>query len=304
MSELEIVEDGPGRSRPAGLRLGTREAASSEVLGFHERFDPWRGRVVLDVDGPGWSIPVDEDYGALRSRLRTRFPDRPFTADWSLQGLFPGLVAGRAPAPMWAFSVAVALGLSWLTALVLGPWVAGVLALGMWWPLGRARASATVDAVGLRLGPSWAPRVPWHEVEAVGAEAVGSGAVRVVARSADGIQEVVLPAILLAPLRARLMRLGGLAVGAVPARLDGMYLRWLAVARGAPWGLLAAGLLAATWFDAPFVVLTITVVLSTAAALVGAAVQARVAGWRNGGIVWMTAAWGVLLLGALLAAAS
>lgn len=299
MAELEVVGDIVEGYR--ALRRGADQVPADGVLGFHERFDPWRARVVLEVDGPGWSIPADEGYGSLRHALRRTFPDRPFTADWSLQGLFPGLVGGRAPAPMWAFGVALALLTVWGLTLVAGPWMGALLAVGMWWPLGRARASATVDPVGLRLGPAWSPRVPWHEVQAVGAEVLREGVVRVVARSRHGVQEMELPEGLLPPLRARVHRLGGLTVGQVPARLDAMYLRWLGAARGGPWVLLLLGLGWAALAPEPFGVLTATVILSTAAALVGAAVEARVAGWRNGGIVWMTGAWGVLLLGALLA---
>lgn len=287
-----------------GLTWGDQKAAPAELLGFHERFDVWRGGLWLDVDGPGWSIPVGDDYGEVRRRLRALYADRPFTSDWSLAGRFPGLIAGLPPGPIWSVLVAVGLAASFGLGLSAEGALLAVGALALVWALGSWRVSAWIDPLGLRLGPVWTPRVPWHEVEEVGAEPEGASGWRVVAVTRDGVQEVVLPRVLAPAFRARLWRLGGLRVQPGLPPLEQMYLRWRAAARGVPGGLFAVTCVGA-WMSAnPFPVLTAGLWLTSIAALIGAAVEARASGWRQGGIVWMTGAWALVLLGLLLSGLS
>lgn len=284
----------------AGLVWGDVVAPAASVLGFHESYDPWASRVVLHVVGPDWAVPVDDAvrdaYGPVRAALRAAFPDRPFTSDWGETGRMPGLVLGGAPAPWFAaLCLLVAAGSAGVAA-TLGPGAGLLFALGWWWPLGRLRPGAEIDGVGLRFGAAWVPRASWHEVVDVSVEPAGRRGVRLRARTADGLQEVVVPSVLLPALRARLWRLGGLRLRTDVPALDLAYARWRAAARGVPWGLLAAACLAVPFSPAPFRVLALGALASAAAGFVGAAVEARVSGWRNGGIVWMTLAWATCLL--------
>ncbi len=293
MMALEVEDD--------GLRWDDRTASRGEVLGFHERFDPWTATVRLEVDGPGWSVPVDATYPPVRRALRQAFPDRPFTADWSEQGVFPGLVLDRPPALAWGLLVAFVLGSVWAFAAGFGPSIGLLLAIVWWWPLGRARASVIVDPLGVRVGPVWAPRIPWHEVVEIGEEPVGTRGTRLVVWTGEGTQEAVVPRALMPALSARMWRLGGVRVGGLPRRVELGYRRAAQGARGAPWGVLAVTLVLAAFATEPFPILVWGLLATGIAGFVGAAVEARVRGWAHGGIVWMTAAWSVVLLGILIA---
>ncbi|MCB9663491.1 MAG: hypothetical protein H6732_05245 [Alphaproteobacteria bacterium] len=286
--------------RPDGLGFGPAEVDDAGVRGFHEHFDPWRAQVWLEVAGPGWRVPAEDGYREVRAALRARYPDRPFTSDWSGTGRFPGLVLGLPPGPAWTVLLAIVGAVVLVTGAVAGP-VAGVLAgLGWTWPLARARAAVWVLPEGVRVGPAWAPLRGWHEVEAL---RVGRARRGVVLRvlGTHGAVRVPLPAATWPAVRARLRRLGGLVPQEVPVDLDERYGRFRAAAVGAPWGVLGAVLVAGALSPDPWGVWSVGGLVAAAVGFVGAAVEARLDGWRLGGIFWMTVAYGAALLALLLA---
>lgn len=282
-----------------GLAFGDAVAADEAVLGFHEHFDAWRPGVWLEVAGPGWRVPVDDGYREVRAALRARFPDRPFTSDWASSGRFAGLVLGRAPGPAWAALVGVVGVVVIATGVLAGPVAAVVAAVGWSWPLARARAAVWVLPAGVRVGPAWAPLVGWHEVTEVRASRVPRGwLLRVI--GAEGAVRLQVPESTWPALRARLRRLGGLVPQEVPVDLDERYAALRTLAVGAPWGALVAVLAVGLVAPDPWAVWTLGGLLAATLAFVGAAIEARIDGWRLGGIFWMCVAYGTALLALLL----
>lgn len=290
-----LVVDGPT------LRWGDREAALDEVLGFHERYRPWRGDAVLKVAGPGWVVPWTADHGARRRALRDALPEAPFTSDWGEGGAFPTLVLGRAPGPATALAAATAVALAAVAGAWGGPALGLLTAVAWWLPYGALRGGLSITEDGLGAGPPWAPRVAWFDVEGVGWEPAGRGAVRLVVRGPAGRRVAVLPEALLPVVRGRVRRLGGLDV--VPTQTgpgrssDLRYVDARAWAHGLPWGALAGVVVGSALAPDPWVVLRVGLPLAGAAGLVGAAVEARAAGWGEGGVLWLSLAWGLVLLG-------
>lgn len=277
-----------------GLVVAGRAVPADDVLGFHERFDPWRGAVWLEIAGPGLRVRVEEGYGDVRARLRRRFPRLPYTADWAPTGRFPALVLGGPPAPWTALVVGVAAAVTAAVGALAGPGAGLLAALGLVWPVGRLHAALQVDAVGLRAGPVWAPVLGWHEIHEVRAKVEGRRTRLFVAHE-GGVAELQVATAVLPAVRARVERLGALPL--VPGGLD-LDLRYRAMrpaALGLPWGVLGAVLVAAPWFDDPWKALARGLLVAAATGMVGAAVEARLSGWRTGGIFWMTVAWGALL---------
>lgn len=306
---------GPLGLSDAGLTRGDASVDDAGVLGFHEHFDPWRARVWLEVAGPGWRVPVDlpsdrrgdaarapsDGYRDLRRALRTRYGDRPFTADWTASGRFDALVLGLPPAPAMLVAVVLVVAVVTLTGIVAGPAVA-VASVGGWvWGVGRLRAAVVVRPDGVIVGPAWTPLTPWHEVGRI-TVTEGRRGVRLRVWTDDGLLVATVPAALWPACRARLRRLGGLVPEVADVDTAERYLRWRALAAGGPWGVLAGALLAGAASGAPFVVWTYGGLAAAAAGFVGAAVEAWLTGWRNGGVFWMTAAWAVVLVGLTLAA--
>lgn len=292
------------RVATAALQHGDAEVRDAEVLGFHEHFDPWRARVVLEVVGPGWRIPVDDAYAPIRTSLRRRFADRPFTADWALSGRFAGLVLGGPPAPWTAVAFTVALGAALVCGALGGPVVGVVVAIGLGFALSRVRSGVVVRPTGLSVGPAWAPEVPWHEVDRVVYD-IGARSVLLRAWTPYGVSVARLPVSSWPACRARIRRLGGL----VPERrthvdLEERYRAARGLAVAAPWAVLAVGTVVGALSPQPFLVWTWTGLAASGAAFVGAAVEARISGWRTGGIFWMTAAYAVVLIAVLLAGVS
>lgn len=277
------------------LEIGDQRVALSAVMGFAERWDPWRGRASVDVLGTSVRIPLGEGYGAVRRTFRAT--GRPFHADWQ-DGRFP-LSTPLLPSP-------VALGVSGLVlALVVGilgalaPW-AVVPAVGVGgWSLTRLADRVEVTTRGVRAGPSWAEVIPWADVVAVHARVVGLRAI-VVVRSPDRAQQAAIPAVLVPVLRARLWRLGGLRLADGDGGLTATYGLWSAPARGIPWGLAAAGLVA-VGMGAPQSVIVGTFMGSLILALLGEAVAHRASGWNFGGVTAVTLAYLLLLSGLAVA---
>lgn len=270
-----------------------RTARAGEVVGFHERFDTWTGRAWLEVRGPGWSVPMADGYGAVRSDLRRWFPDRPFDADWS---------AGRfAPAPlgMPGDAVFLAAGCAVVAAAAAAASAGGPswgLAVGAAcaWPAVRLRDSVVVRSQGLTVGPPWAGAVPWHSVRSVQFARSGRG-VRVWARTEAGATSATTPLVLLPALRARLRRVGGIELVERDPDLDLAYERWRGPAWAIPWVLLLGSAGWAVVSPEPIRALTAGLLATAATAALGAAVHARATGWGAGGVAWGAVVYAVVL---------
>lgn len=249
-----------------------------QVQGFEERFDPWSGEVRLRVRGLGADVGADEGYGALRASLRRAFGDRPFVATWS-DGVFPHgwfgsrAVVGAGVAVLGLVAVAV-LGAHW------PPVGVGAGALLAWAAL-RMVARVRVTRAGVAAGPAWAPRVPWHAVTAAHV-AVEGGVARVAIAHRDGWCEGEVPEAVLPALRARVRRLGGLELVAMPGAVELGYQRWREPAWGAAWGFGLGALAAVAASPAPWELLPLALGMATAGALLGVAVAWRASGWGAG----------------------
>lgn len=276
-----------------------RRAAAQSVSGFMERYSPWTGRAWLEVQGPGWRIPVGEGYGELRASLRQWLPDRPMRSQWS-EGRFPSAALGLPPGLTLALGAALVGVGGGVVAWTLG--VAGglVVVLAGTWLLARLRDGAVLTSSGLRLGPPWSAGVPWFEVQRLSYRVVGRRA-RVWARTRRGGAGVAtLPAVLLPALRARARRLGEVELTADQEGLDATYERWRQPAAGMPWGLLLGTAVACPLTPEPWSTLTGGLLAVAATALLGAAVEARATGWHFGGVFWVTCAYAVVLVAVAL----
>ncbi len=253
----------------------------TEAHGFVERYDPWTGRAWLDVQGPEPTrIAIDERYAEVRSDLRGRFPDRPFTSEWAA-GRFPGAPYGLPLYPVLLGAWVAATAACVAGAAAGGPLGAAACALAAAWPLVRLLDGVGIHERGLRIGPAWAPLVPWHDVLAVGLD-LGSRGARVWARTRAGAGSAWVPPALVPAVRARVRRLGGLALEEGSGGLDQRYAGWRAAATGAPWGLLL-GVATAAWVTPwPWGVLGAGLVGVAGLALLGAAIEARATGWGTG----------------------
>lgn len=281
------------------LRWKERRVPLAEVTGFVERFSPWTGRAWLVVLGPGWEIPLDAGYGPVRRALREALPDRPFDADWA-DGRFPPAPLGLPSGLVFAGAALVVLSLSMAVVLRLGlgPGV-GVILAGLW-PLGRLRVAVAVRREGLRVGPPWAPVIPWHEVGGVCVQRAGRSA-RVWLRGSRVAGRARVPAVLLPALRARLRRLGGMELEESVPTLDDRYAAALGPVTGIPWGLLVAtavGLVVLP--NHAWTVLTAGVLASLGTAMLAAAVEARATGWGAGAVLYGTAMYALVLVAVAL----
>jgi hypothetical protein len=273
------------------VRFGAASAAGAELLAFHERYDRWTGRAWLEVQGPGWRIPIGPGYGEARRALRDRFADRPWSADWE-DGAFPQAPGGFPVDLATAAATLVVAALASLVAYAIGPTAALLVAVAGSWPASRLRDGVVIRRTGIRIGPPWTPFVPWHELRTVKI-AAGRRRARVWALPGGAIGTV--PAALVPALRARVWRLGGLALDAAPDGLDDTYERWRAPSVGIPWGLLVGTVIAAVNAVDPWPILTAGVLAMAATGLLSAAVEARSTGWGAGAVLWSTGAYGVVL---------
>ncbi|MEQ1569386.1 MAG: hypothetical protein ABMA64_27360, partial [Myxococcota bacterium] len=171
---------------------------------FREVYSPWTGRAWLHVEGPEpHRVPIGPAYGAVRRRLRDRFADRPWDTAWA-DGVFPAAPWGLPIGPVVVVATAAAIGAVAGLGAAVGPAGSVAAALGFAWPLARLFDAVELGARGVRVGPPWALRVPWHRVEAVG---ICDGAVWV--RTRDGGGRVHVPAVLVPAIRARLRKFHG-----------------------------------------------------------------------------------------------
>lgn len=275
------------------LIWGGRTAPLDAVEGFTERFDPWTGRAWLHVRGPGWRVPIEAGYGRTRAMLRDAFPDRPFDADWD-DGRFPACPGGLPVDLATAGAAGVALVAACTAAWWMGAAAGAAVVVAASWPLARLRDAVVVRRAGFRAGPAWAPLVPWHELSAVCWRREGRRA-RVWARGARGGGSATIPVALLPALRARVRRLGALAVTEASPDLDDRYARWLDAASGAPWGLLLATIALAMAAHEPWPVLAGGFLVVAGASAVAAAIEARATGWGAGAVLWSTAVYATVL---------
>ena len=109
------------------------------------------------------------------------------------------------------------------------------------WLVARWLDGVEVTARGVRVGPPWALIVPWHAVRGLGFVRVNR-AVEVWVATDRGVATTgTVPPVLVPAVRARIRRLGGLALtegtGGPGGVLDLRYARWQPAAAGIPWGV-------------------------------------------------------------------
>ncbi len=312
-------EDAPARF----TGRGAPDADAADVVwGVHERYDPWRDRVVAHVYGRGEDVVADEGYAAWRAAVRAAHPGAPFTADWVFSGSFPPMGSvGVARAGWWGASV-VSIAAVWALASLSGGAGGGpslglaALAALAGWALASARGGVRVTADGVRVGGLGAPLWGWHEVRGIAAATDGGRGVRLTVLGPDHAGTATVSRALWPALAGRLDRLGGFDVqlaaaapaaawrhASWPGRLDAAAVGVLA---GAVIGVgLAVGdaggaltpTAAAIW-------LRHGLSASLSLAMVAAAARARAGGWGLGGLLAALAAVAVLVLDVLLGAAT
>ncbi len=258
-----------------------------------ERYSSWTGRAWLEGADPGARVPLGPGYGARRERLKEEAPFRPWASDWS-DGTFEPAPFGLPLYPVLAVGFLLAVGL-----VAAGTWAAGApgaLAAGVCsaWPLLRLLDHASFTGAGIRLGPPWAARVAWTDVDRVGLESSGGRAtVWVITRFGGAAVDV--PPVLAPAVRARIRRLGGAPAEKVGGGLDLRYARWRPAAVGIPVGLTAGTLLAAGFTPEPFTVLFVGGLVVLALGALEAAVAARATGWGAGAVAWSTVVYAIVL---------
>jgi len=276
------------------LEWGERSVSAASVEGFREHFSTWTGRAWMSVEGPGWRVPIAEDYGAVRADLRTWFPDRPFTADWA-DGRFPPAPLGM-PSDLLLLAVGGGvLMMSMVLSAGLGPGAGGVGLVAGLWPVARLRDGVVVREEGIRVGPGWAPTIPWHAISGVSFER-RSGTCRLWLRTPRGSGVGTVPSVLLPALRARIWRLGGLKLAPIEDEVDARYARWQVPAIAAPWGVLLGTVVSAFLVEQPWPILCAGLLTMAALAMLSAAIEARATGWGAGGVFWFTGVYATVLV--------
>ncbi len=161
--------------------------------------------------------------------------------------------------------------------------------------LARLRDSVEIGRAGMRIGPAWAPRLGWHEVKSVRWCRRGTG-VTLWVSSSRGSPRATIPAVLLPAVRARTLRLGGIEIEqATFPDLDAHY-GWLhGPASGLPWGILVGTAIGCSFLDSPWPGLVAGLGLTGAAAMLAAAIEARVSGWGAGAVLWLVVLYGSAL---------
>ncbi|MFT4626783.1 MAG: hypothetical protein ACI8PZ_005461 [Myxococcota bacterium] len=276
------------------VRWAGRDAPFTSIERVIERFDPWTGRAWVHLRGPDWRIPITSDYGPTRLRLRQWFGDRPFRSDWG-DGRFPPCPAGWPPALASAVTIGVfTAGAATLAVRDQEPAAVAVLLIGAF-ALARVRGRVEVGRAGIRIGPAWAPLLPWRQARAVEWRRRGRWA-DVWARSDDGSASATLPLVLVPALRARVQRLGAIPFVEAEPTLHARYERWVGPATGAPWGVLLGTAAAAAMAPDPWLALTIGLVTAGVLTTLAQAVHARASGWGTGAVMWIVLLYAGLLL--------
>lgn len=258
---------------------------------LRERYGWWSRAAWAEVDGV--RLPLDANYGRMRAEIRARTPDLEVVAEWR-DGVFPpAVLLPRA----WVIVVGVggsallagAAAFQWGAAVGGGAAVAGALALA------RARDRVIVEDEGLTLGPAWAPRMAWHEIEKISLFPSGWRTL-VLAQGVAGSAAAWIPTPLLPALRAKIRRQGGLELGTGATRGELRAALWRGPALGMSWGGLLGPLAVAPWTADPWPWLLAGIVLWSAFSMMQAAVEARVSGWGLGAVLAMSALYGGVLV--------
>lgn len=253
---------------------------------FREHYSDWTGRAWLEIDGRSpVRLPIGEGYGALRKALRARFPDNPWQSDWQA-GLFPVAPFGLPAAPFLLAAIAVWMGAFALVLLTVGGRLAALVALAGLWPVARSLDGVEISKDGLRAGPLWAERVPWHRVRRVGLWRSGRSA-RLWVLHDRGASSGSVPLVLLPAVRAALSRRGALPLEEGGDDIDLRYAIWKPAADGIPWGVLVGTAVASPMLERPFEGLLVGGVVALGLAMLGASVHARSTGWGTGAVGWL-----------------
>jgi hypothetical protein len=261
--------------------------------GFVERYSSWTGRAWLEVDGPGLRVEAGPGYREARRRWREEWPHCPWAAEWG-DGTFEPAPVGRPLYPVLLAALALAVAATSAAGVALGPAAAVATAGAVAWPLLRLVDHASVTASGIRLGPAWATRVAWPDVERVGLH-VTAGRARLWAVTRFGGAVVDVPPALAPAVRARVRRLAGVTPEVGDGALDLRYARWRAAAAGIPAGVAAGALAAAPLAPDPFRVLFVAALVVTALGALEGAVTARATRWGAGAVAWSTLSFAVVL---------
>jgi len=264
------------------------------VEGFTEHFSTWTGRAWVTIEGPGWRVPIGEGYGAVRANLRHWFPDRPYRSEWA-DGRFPPGRYGLPSDLVLVLTGALVLGLSMGLSAGVAPMAGVGFMVASVWPMARLRDAVTVQEQGISVGPSWARRIPWHEVVSITHLEGGFGA-RVWVDTERGVGIAALPRVLLPAFRARILRLGGVELRDDLDAVSLRYATWQAPAAAAPWGVLLGTVVCAGLADRPWPILTAGLLVMAALAMLSAAIEARSTGWGAGGVFWFTGVYAVVLV--------
>lgn len=276
------------------LFCGERRVDVDAIDGFYERYSIWTSRMWLEIGGAQWTIPMDSQYGEIRAWLRGTFPELPFRSDW-MDGRFPTYSMGLPEA--WSTSLITVLSSAVVLATTVywGLSTGAYLLLAWFWILGQTRRRLVIQNTGIAAGPPWMPLVAWHRVERV-SYSVGRTRAFIRYRSKHGGGECVVPLRLIPAIRGRLWRLGGLRLKESNATKTDRYLQWTGASWGVPWILLLSASTLVWMFNEPWKWLTLMVIAAVVLGLIGASVRARALGWAGGGVLWLTALYGVLLV--------
>lgn len=270
--------------------MGQAQELNGGVHGFVERYSAWTGYAWLEVRGtPSRTLRIAKGYGELRTALRSEHPHLPFDSEWS-DGHYPAAPFGLPLGPVAVAGWAVGGGLCVLAAGLVGTAGAMGAFLVSVWPLVRLTDAVTATSHGLRVGPPWAPLVPWHEVLEVRIQGY-----RVWVRAVRGGASAPMPRSLVPALRARLRRIGALQLVDGGPDTNMRYAVWRQVAPAIPWGVMA-GTLAAAWLTPdPWRTVAVGLLVVAGTALLGAVIEARGSGWGGGGVFWLTLLHALLL---------
>lgn len=272
-------------------------APTDPPIAFVERCSRWTGRAWLEVHAAGGVArrAAGPGYREARDRLRRSHPFVPWSADWG-DGTFDPAPWGLPGHPVAVGAAGLAASGVTAAALAGGPLAAaGAAALALA-PFLRLLDHASVTAAGIRLGPAWAARIGWADVERVGLHAAG-GRTRVWFTSRYGGAVVDVPPAVAPAVRARLRRFSGLPPELGDGGADLRYARGWAAATGVPWGVALGTALACPLAADPFAVAFAGGLVATALGALGAATTARGSGWGAGAVFWSTVAFAVVLAG-------
>ena len=212
-----------------------------------------------------------------------------------MDGRFPTCSMGIPEGWSTLFVTCTAFFILMITTLLAGLGIGVYLLVAWFWVLGQVRRRLVVQKSGVFVGPPWTPLTPWHRIERVTYSVKGARAfVRFRSDRVGG--ECVVPTVLIPAIRGRLWRLGGIKLKEAEATSTDRYLQWASASWVLTWLILLSASTTVWFFDEPWSWLTLLVVLAVVVGLIGASIRARALGWGGGGVLWLTALYGVLLV--------